>query len=87
MKLEIGKSYNLKYTGSFCHCLGKDGFVEFSKGMNYGDILKNCIFVGTITIELGGENVIRQVFFRPNARKRSYLMFSGENLKHICDGN
>lgn len=79
--LVVGKSYTLKYTNRFCRTVGGDGFKDFSKRMNSGDILEGCIFVGVISIKY--PPVERQIFYRPGDNKRSYVMFSNDNYKHI----
>lgn len=78
-ELIVGQSYTLQYTKSFCHVVGGDGFQNFSKKMNTGDTLENCTFVGIIEVEEFGE---RQIFYR-KGKRRSYVMFSNENLNHI----
>lgn len=79
-ELIVGEVYTLKYTKSFCHTIGEDGFQDFSKGINPQDTLDNCKFVGLIELEHYGE---RQIFYRQGSGKRIYVMFSNENLKHV----
>lgn len=80
-KLESGKEYILKYTGSFCYSVGSKGFKQFSKNMNSSDRI-NGVFIGTLNIPMMG---IRNIF-HTNDDKRIFMSFCAVNVDYIDDG-
>ncbi|MDC7248649.1 MAG: hypothetical protein PQJ49_01865 [Sphaerochaetaceae bacterium] len=80
-QLIIGNKYNLCVTGSFCHAINSEGYLDSLEVNN--DMLQNLTYVGIINIEKVG---YRQIFYNTSSDKNiSYVMFSNENLNHIID--
>ena len=71
MELIVGKEYNLKYSGEFCHAVGKDGFVDFKKGV--------FIFIGTISVKAGKRNIFYDNSYSDT--NTNYVMFDAKNVE------
>lgn len=81
MKLKRGKKYRIIYSGSFCSCLGKDGYKEFSKS---GNARQDYIvtFVGRVKTEQGKRNI----FYNEFGEDRIYFMFGTKKTKdYVCN--
>ena len=69
-QLEVGKYYELEYTGLFCHGVSNKGSVTF-------DNLRSNIFQ-YIGNAFKGE---RDIFY--SSQSNEYVMFGNKNLQHI----
>lgn len=72
------KTYVLKHTGQFCHCVGLGGFRPFSKRDNSTDRIK-AKFIGIVTDGTFGDKAI----FLGKTNKRQYIMFSADKIDYI----
>lgn len=79
-KLIPNRKYRLKHNGQFSHCVGVEGFVDFSKNRNSEDTL-DAIYIGTANVGVYGDE--RAIFYSPQNKFRTYVCFGVEDLDYI----
>lgn len=80
-KLTPNKKYLIRNTSEFSHCVGKDGYVNFSKNMDREDMVE-VVFVGAVNIGIYGSK--RNIFYSKD-NDRSYFSFGTEKLDYIIE--